>query len=294
MKKCLRCAHTFSVSGWTCPACGFTPVALEGLTAFSPENAFANEGFEEQFYEHMFDLEASNFWFKARSQLVNSMLRKHFPGATNYLEIGCGSGYMLARVEQEFPDMQLSGSEVLSRGLAYSRKRVQRAHLFQMDARRIPFDEEFDVIGAYDVIEHIAEDEAVLSEMHAALRADGGIVITVPQHKCLWSHVDEYSHHKRRYSASELRKKVEAAGFTVVRTTSFVSLLLPLMYLSRRRDRHPRPDYDSTAELRLNGAANSLLGGIMNLERLAIDTGLSLPVGGSLLLVAKKQALRVG
>src|SRR4030095_1631809 len=104
-------------------------------------------------------------------------------------------------------------------------------------ARRIPFRGEFDVIGAFDVLEHIKEDEEVLAQMYQATRPRGGVLLTVPQHSFLWSEVDDYSRHVRRYSASELKAKVKRAGFETLRTTSFVSLLLPVMFISRLRQR---------------------------------------------------------
>ena len=70
------------------------------------------------------------------------------------------------------------------------------------------FRNEFDVIGAFDVLEHIADDELVLSQMHQAVRKGGGIILTVPQHSFLWSEIDEYSRHVRRYSVSELKLKL--------------------------------------------------------------------------------------
>jgi SAM-dependent methyltransferase len=157
-----------------------------------------------------------------------------------------------------------------------------------MDARNLPFREDFDLIGAFDVIEHIAEDEQVLQQMHAATRAGGGLIVTVPQHAWLWSHADDYAQHKRRYSAAELATKVRAAGYEVVAMTSFVSLLLPAMYLSRLMNREARPDYDDTAELRLNRGVNFLFERVMDLERGLIKMGISFGAGGSLILVARK------
>ena len=152
----------------------------------------------------------------------------------------------------------------------------------QMDARRIPFRDEFDVVGAFDVIEHIEEDQAVLREMHAACRPGGGVMITVPQHAWLWSKRDEIARHQRRYSRRELLEKLAAAGFERPWTTSFVSLLLPLMALSRRRK-----DVAS-AELQVGALTNRILGLAMTLERGLIQGGLRFPAGGSLLAVAHK------
>ncbi len=76
--------------------------------------------------------------------------------------------------------------------------------MLQFDACAIPYKAEFDVIGAFDVIEHIEEDTAALTQMYQALKPGGGLLITVPQHRFLWSAVDEMSYHKRRYHRNEL------------------------------------------------------------------------------------------
>jgi SAM-dependent methyltransferase len=157
-----------------------------------------------------------------------------------------------------------------------------------MDARRIPFEEEFDVVGAFDVLEHIEDDAAVMRQMWQAARPGGGVVVTVPQHRFLWSQQDEYACHCRRYEADELKRKVMNAGFEPVRMSSFVSLLLPAMFAARLGKRRPVANYDGMAELKIGGIANLALEKTMNLERTMIRAGFSFPAGGSLLLVARK------
>ncbi len=151
-----------------------------------------------------------------------------------------------------------------------------------MDARRIPFRDAFDVVGAFDVIEHMEEDDQALRQMFAACRSGGGIVLTVPQHAWLWSARDELAGHQRRYGRAELLRKLSAAGFERAWATSFVTLLLPLMALSRLQ-KHARE-----SEMRPGRVANAVLGAFMHLERGLIAAGLSLPAGGSLLAVAHK------
>jgi hypothetical protein len=79
------------------------------------------------------------------------------------------------------------------------------------------------------------------------------------------------------------------AGFDIVRTTSSVSLLLPLVALSRLRHRQVSDDYDPFRELSLPRRANRALGAVMSAERGLIKTGISLPLGSSLLAVAKRR-----
>ena len=156
-----------------------------------------------------------------------------------------------------------------------------------MDARSIPFREEFDLIGAFDVIEHIEEDEAVLSQIHHACKPGGGIIITVPQHPGLWSEVDVFSHHKRRYTKNELVGKVQKAGFEIVEIISFVSLLLPILLLSRLKN-ESKKEFDSMREFSIPRLLNGILESVMDLERILIRMGIRFPAGGSLLCVGKK------
>jgi len=263
---------------------------MAGVTMFAPALADENEGFRAEFFGDLAELEASNFWFRARNDLIVWAMRANFADCRSFLEIGCGTGYVLSAVRAAFPTIELSGSEIFRAGLAFAASRVPTARLYQMDARNIPFQGEFGVIGAFDVLEHIDEDEAVLREVWKALQPGGGLLVSVPQHKALWSQQDVAAHHVRRYAAAELRRKVETAGFDVVRMTSFVSLLLPMLFVARMGKRDQGAvEFDALDALRLPSPVDAGLGAVMGLERGLIRRGLSFPAGGSLLLVARKR-----
>src|SRR5690606_12139762 len=121
------------------------------------------------------------------------------------------------------------------------------------------------------------------------IKPGGGCIITVPQHKWLWSPVDEAACHQRRYTSRELHAKAEAAGFRIVRSTSFVTLLLPLMLPTRLAARRSRPRPDGSEALTLNPVLDRILAAIMRIEHLALRLGLSLPFGGSRLVVLIRQ-----
>lgn len=288
MKRCLLCDSVPPGDGWLCPACGRQPDVLEGFLAFAPGLAYGNDGFPSVAFEQLMELEERNFWFLARNDLIVWMLKHYFPGFRSLLEVGCGNGFVLKAVEQSFPDAVLQGSDLYLAGLSRASSRLRSATLIQMDATRMPFREEFDVVGAFDTLEHITEDRVALSQMHAALRRGGGILLSVPQHPWLWSAVDEYSCHVRRYTRTDLRRKLEHAGFFVERLTSFVASLVPLMFLRRRFAK--TVDLDPTAELRIGGVPNRLLGLALAAERRAIQLGVNWPFGGSLFAVARKLA----
>ena len=289
MKSCSRCQTDFVASDWKCPACAYLPFSVDGVAVLAPNFAGGGAGFRPEAFAQLAALEAQNFWFRARNKLIVWTLKRHFPNMQRYLEIGCGTGYVLAGVEQAYPAATLVGSEIFSVGLPYAASRVKSAELIQMDARHIPYVEEFDVIGAFDVLEHIEEDEAVLAAMLRALRPGGGVVITVPQHPWLWSTADESACHVRRYKVGELREKVLRTGFRLEFETSFVSLLLPAMLASRLTKQRANAQEDSLSELSLPPWLNRLFEIVMNLERYLIRSGLRLKWGGSRLLIATKE-----
>jgi len=287
LKLCLNCGATFGRDEWQCDNCGARARVLNGTLSFSPDLAQSHEGFNPELFQQLVQIEGQSFWFCARNELIFWVLEKYFPQSRNFLEIGCGTGFVLSGIRKAFPRLSIAGSEMYVEGLRFAAARVPDAFLFQMDARCIPYDSEFDVIGAFDVIEHIGEDEAVLEQMYRALRPNGGIILTVPQHPFLWSRQDEFACHVRRYSRHELVEKVQRAGFRVIAVTSFVSLLLPLMIVSRffRRNKVPT---ELTGEFKLGKLTNGILLQIMALERLIIRGGVRLPMGGSLMLTARK------
>lgn len=251
-----------------------------------------NTGFKNHYFKQLAELEAGNFWFRARNKLILWALNQYSPRFQSLLEIGCGTGFVISAISKRFTEAVICGSEFFEEGLIYAQQLLPNVQFTQMDARNIPYEAELDVIGAFDVLEHIEEDEIVLQQIFKALKPTGIVFITVPQHRWLWSAVDEYACHVRRYSASELHQKVRGAGFDVVRSTSFVSTLLPAMYLSRLLKRNNLDvSMDAMVELRINPILNKVFELILCVEVGLIRLGLNLPVGGSRLLIARKRII---
>ncbi len=287
MNRCVSCKT--AQDSFPCSACGFDPPLIDGYRAFAPELAYAGGGYDVALFAELAPLEASNFWFTSRNKLIEWSLRRYKPELTSFLEIGCGTGFVMAGVAAQHPDVRMLGSEIFVDGLPFASERVPNAELMQMDARHLPFDQEIDVVGAFDVLEHIEEDEAVLSEIHRTLAPGGVLLITVPQHSWLWSPADDHAFHVRRYTARELRTKLDAAGFETLRSTSFVSLLLPFMMLSRLWEKVSKTPYDPQDELRMPRFLNAIFSGVMRVERAIVRWGVNLPLGGSRLVVARKR-----
>jgi len=287
MMICLKCEN--ALTGAICSQCGWAVENIDGFEAFAPEYAQAGSGFEASYFKLLADLESGNFWFQSRNDLILWALEKYHSDFRSFMEIGCGTGFVLSGISKKNPKAEIFGSEIFVEGLRFASQRLPDARLMQMDARAIPFVEEFDAIGAFDVLEHIEEDEIVLQQMNAALKSGGLLLVTVPQHPWLWSATDDYSHHCRRYTANELSRKVTAAGFTVLRSTSFVSLLLPAMLASRLLSRNKSvAEIDVRTEMELPRLLNGAFRWILRAEGVLIRNGLNFPLGGSRLIVARK------
>jgi SAM-dependent methyltransferase len=289
MKRCIKCEQLFDQASWECPLCGFQPPQRDGIVLLAPEVSTSESGFDPEAYATLYELEQKNFWFRARNRIICWAIGSYFSSARDFMEIGCGTGFVLSEIVTSFPEIHCSGSEYHVEGLIYARRRLQGVDLWQMDATAIPFREALDVIGAFDVLEHIRDDVGVLRGMYAALRPGGSVVLTVPQHPFLWSVADEFAHHERRYRKGELEGKVSRAGFKVLRSTSFVTILLPFMALSRVKGQLFRACYDPRQELSLPRWLDRLCERLMGWERYMIERGRDLPFGGSLLVVATKE-----
>lgn len=288
MKLCIQCSKPFESAEWQCPHCHYTPVSNADYLVLKAYDPSQDNGFNPQLFDGLYHLEADNFWFTSRNGMIIQTMRTSFPQTASFLEIGCGTGFVLSAIQDAFPDWAIAGGEYFAEALEYTRRRVKQAPLFQLDAQQLPFEKHFDVIGMFDVLEHIDDDAAVLGQLYKACKVGGGIILTVPQHPFLWSQFDDYSFHRRRYTAQGLVERVEAAGFKVACVQSFNSVLFPIMLLSRIRKKKSSDTYDILAEFRINPTLNGFLKRAMDFERMLIRQSISFPFGGSLLMVGQR------
>ena len=242
--------------------------------------------FPRQAFQYLAAQESRHWWFRARNRIILWVLRRKVSGIFNFIEVGCGTGFVIGDIARAFPSLHLEASEYFEDGLVLARQRVPSCSFRQLDATTMTEVEAYDCIGCFDVIEHIEDDELVLVNFQRALRPSGSLLLTVPQHPWLWSAADVYAHHVRRYTVSDLRGKVSRAGFRIRYCSSFVSLLLPLMAFQRLSTRHQPFHLDD--EFKISPFLNQFLYLVMQFEFLLLRLGLRLPTGGSLLLLAQK------
>jgi SAM-dependent methyltransferase len=292
-RRCLACGTVQTIRiqepvwppGWNCPSCGHLVPQADGVAMFAPELADTISGFDPKAFDELSKLEAAHFWFVARNELIVGLINKFFPEARCFMEVGCGTGFVLRAIARSRSWERVVGTELHPSGLAYARRRLPPSVEFaQMDARHIPAEGVFDLTGAFDVIEHIADDEAVLRGMRESMQRGGGTIIAVPQHPWLWSRADDIAYHVRRYGRGELESKLRRNGFEVLFSSSFMALLLPAMAASRLK--RAKKDEDAY-EFDVNPLLNRLFGRILGAEVRMTLAGFRWPMGGSRIVVAR-------
>ena len=188
---------------------------------------------ERVIYDHMAQLDQRHWWYRGRRQVLAAMIRRcvTLPNRAKILEIGCGTGHNLAMLAQ-FGEVDALELDEEARNIAEKRlgHRVMSAPLPEIEEVR---DGAYDLIGAFDVIEHIADDQAALASIASKLKRGGTLVLTVPAHPWLWSAHDTVNHHKRRYSKRALKRLIEASPLKLTKIGYFNSLLFPLAVAKR-------------------------------------------------------------
>lgn len=253
-------------------------------------------GYDPSFFVSLATVEDRHFWFRARNHLISKLagsICADLPGAHRVLEVGFGTGNVLRFLKQACRRGSVFGMELCAEGIRFAKSRSLDL-LVQADLRRPPFRAGFDLIGLFDVLEHIPDDHETLRTIGRLLAPHGRLLITVPAHPILWSYFDEAAHHCRRYSPAGLEQTLTSSGYRVEYLSQFMASLFPLMWLVRKilsRNQRGRPAKDmqfAQEEFRLIPVVNTILSGILSLETKWLGRRRTLPFGTSIIAIAHK------
>lgn len=244
---------------------------------------------ENSLYDQFNLIEDNHWWFRGRRAILNYFVGKYFRPHTktpSILDVGCGCGANLSFLSSYG---NVSGVDTSEQSLAYCKQKfdyhVEYAHL--PDGLDVKFSN-LNLITAFDVIEHIEDDMAAIKTLHQRLSVNGMLICTVPAYMWMWSEHDEINHHKRRYTKLELKKKLEAVGFTVRYSSYFNTILFPFAAIPRLlkkilpKKTSPKSDFAIYGE-----TINRILTSVFSSEHKLMNH-LSLPFGVSILIVAEK------
>jgi SAM-dependent methyltransferase len=238
-------------------------------------------------YDNIARLEGQHWWYVGMRQIAAGMLAQVCPpGAPppsrRILDAGCGVGGGL-RWLAAFG--QATGIDLHPLAIQYS-ARVSR-RLSRASVQDLPFaDASFDIVTTFEVLYHLSvtDDMAALFEMRRVLRSGGWLLVRLPAYDWLRGAHDRHVHTRHRYEASELRVKLQGAGFELKRLTSVGLLMLPPAIVLRRAQAGKEAETDVTMPSVL---VNRLLLASLQLEAVWLRR-FSLPAGLSLLALARK------
>jgi len=179
-------------------------------------------------YDRMAALDQQHWWYRARREVLAALIRRSVkpPKDARILEIGCGTGHNLDMLST-FGRVEAIEVDPAARAMAEQRlgRPVGSAPLPALEG--VP-ERHFDLIGSFDVIEHIDDDAAALASIARRLKPGGTFVMTVPAHQWMWSAHDVVNHHHRRYSKAGLKALVEGSPLKLEQLGYFNSLLFPV------------------------------------------------------------------
>jgi len=244
---------------------------------------------ERVVYEQMAELDERHWWYRARREVLAALIRRlaQPPRDAQILEIGCGTGHNLPMLAQFG---HVDALELDEEARHHARKRLGR----EIMSAPLPelagvADAEYDLIGAFYVIEHIDDDRAAIASIASKLKPGGKFVMTVPAHPWMWSAHDVVNHHKRRYSKRALRRLLEGSPLRVDKVGYFNSLLFPAAVAERLSSKLRGKD---DADLKLPDAPlNSALERTFAAERHLVGR-VPLPPGLSLFAVASVEPVK--
>ncbi len=233
-------------------------------------------------------VEDDHWWFAARRRILARVLDGlDLPADARLLEVGCGTGGNLALLARYG---SVDAVEMDAGAAAHAQARGIGPVVQGWLPDHMPPARPYDVVGLFDVLEHIPDDGAALDALVPFVRPGGWLVLTVPAYMLLWSRHDEVNHHQRRYRRGALARLVEQAGFQVQHATYFNTLLFPVVAGVRLLGRL-RPGQEAVSDVEtvpptlLNRALETLFAAERHLA-----PRLPLPFGVSVLVVARRVA----
>ncbi|MBG1232197.1 class I SAM-dependent methyltransferase [Aestuariivirga litoralis] len=238
-------------------------------------------------YQRLDQLEGQHWWFVARRKIIASAINRFAPRKKNLrvLEAGCGTGGNLAMLSR-FGQLEAFELDAEARSIAQAKMPINVKSGMLPD--QIPYRAgSFDVVTAFDVIEHVEQDVESLHSLGERLAPGGRLIMTVPALPWLWSKHDETHHHFRRYTKTSLNEALRKAGLEPVNVSYFNSLLFPLI-AGLRLARKQLGLAESADDAMPGRFTNFMLKLVFGAEA-GFATRIPLPVGVSLMAVAQRR-----
>jgi len=242
----------------------------------------------EHTYPILYQVEQTHWWYVGRRKIIAEFVREIISHVKDrparILDVGCGTGANLLLLSN-YGDAE--GVDVSHDALAFCRERgLQKVK--HGAAEQLPYDDgTFDLVTAFDVVEHLDDDLAGLKELRRVIRPGGYALLFVPTFMFLWGIQDDVSNHRRRYRLPELKRLLTEAGFEIERSTyANITFFLPILLV---RKLMKLTGLKTSSENNINVSAfNGIFGGLFSAESIALRF-MNFPFGVSGICVARRR-----
>jgi SAM-dependent methyltransferase len=247
---------------------------------------------DKGYFKDYYHYERNHWWFRARSEIIRTYIDKNIAGQKPFriLNVGVATGASTTMLQQFGGVTSLEYDQDC---IDFIKDKVD-FEIIQGSILELPFaDNTFDLVCAFDVIEHVEDDTKAVKELHRVARGGGNVLVTVPAFMNLWSQHDDINHHFRRYTRASLMSVFNTIKEGGIQFASyFNSILFPMIFVARKignlkksNDASLHSDFEKFNP----GILNGVLYSIMKSERLFISNQRSFLAGVSIILHWKKK-----
>lgn len=248
---------------------------------------------DPQFYREYYELERSHWWFRARLSILESLFRKQIAKdrELKILNVGVATG-ATTEMLSKFGAVTSVEYDQDCCDFLFEKTGIKAINASLTD---LPFEDgEFDVVCAFDVIEHIEDDTKSVEEIRRVLNASGYYYITVPAFQFLWSQHDVVNHHFRRYTRGQLNRLIESSGMKKRYSSYFnfwlffpIALVRGFFNLMPRKEKEGSSGSDNEV-MSSSKLVNKVLFYVFHSEKMWLSTGFKFPLGVSIVSLGTK------
>jgi SAM-dependent methyltransferase len=235
-------------------------------------------------------LEKDYWWFRGRRDIIFRLLRRlDISYSSKIIDLGCSGGLLIDFLKKK-GYRNIFGIDISREAILECRKNGIK-DTFVRNCINTKFkDEEFDILIASDILEHIETDSEALEEWNRILKTNGILIVFVPAFDFLWSKHDEVNHHYRRYSQVKLVNDLKKHDFAILKISYWnFSLFIPVSFIriiQRFTSKIRKVNGDQL--FRLPYMVNKALTCMLEMENRLLEKTLIYPYGLSVFAVAKK------
>jgi len=260
-----------------------------GIKIFRNDMKLGHADYNAQGLDNLYLAEEKHFWFLSRKEFIYQQLNSLHLNHSKIIEIGAGTGNV-SRYLMSNGFSNIAVGEMHFNGLKYAQSYGIK-ECYQFDLLDSPFQNEFETVCMFDVLEHISDAPKALKNVHNMLYNKGYVVLTVPAHRWLWNRDDAIAGHKKRYTKVEIITELESHGFELVTARYFFMCIIPLLLLRtyvNKDDSSPVSEEEYSKEITINPVINLILTFLCKAEN-KLSKYLPNWFGGSLLVIGRKQ-----